>query len=121
MSEDVRAAARRLLIEVEIHVADYGCDDSQPGTFNHDIGVVARYALEATDRQAALAAELERVKEALTPMEAWMSHAISVMKDRRLVSLDQIEDGDAILELARAALDPAPAVAPGAEDAEGRN
>jgi hypothetical protein len=74
-------------------------------------------ALEAADRQATLAAELGRVKAALMPMEAWMSHAISVMKDRRLVSLDQIEDGDAILELARAALDTAPAVAPGVSDA----
>lgn len=48
--------------------------------------------------------EIKRLREALVPMEAWVSHALSVMKDRRLVSLDQIEDGDAILTMAREAL-----------------
>lgn len=49
-------------------------------------------------------AEVVQLRSALETMEAWMTHAISVMKDRRLVSTDQIEDGEAILGIARRAL-----------------
>lgn len=49
--------------------------------------------------------ELAETRAAIEAMEAWMTHAISVMQDRRLVSQDQIEDGLSILALARTALE----------------
>lgn len=51
-----------------------------------------------------LAIENRRLRAALDPMEAWASHALSIVKDRRIPSDDSVSDGEAIIELARQAL-----------------
>ena len=41
----IHAAAERLSGELRLHVVDYGCDDDQPETFNHDLKIVTDFLL----------------------------------------------------------------------------
>jgi hypothetical protein len=111
MSEDVRAAAERLIEDAERHWRDYDREEQ----FAVDILTVAQVALEAADRQAALAAELERLRAALTDV---MRRAVKA-RGYALRS-DAIPASNGlyyIADICRVALDTTPAVAPGASDA----
>jgi predicted DNA-binding protein len=110
MSEDVKAAAERLIALGEFYERLL-----THRRYSDDLLLVAPFALEAADRQAALAAELGRLKAAITEFTA-AQKAIEELNDyhseqyavraflRRQTAMDDL-----------AALDTATAVAPGAE------
>jgi hypothetical protein len=70
---DVRAAARRVIRDVPLYLGTRNQVLKQGIT--EDILTVARYALEAADRQAALAAEMERLRAALARAHNEGTHA----------------------------------------------
>jgi hypothetical protein len=120
MSEDVKAAAERILNEVKIHLLEYEDDD----LMTLDMQAVAAFVLEAADRQAALAAELGRVKAALLGLTwpsmpdgspCWCTHRQVFSHDE--IVYDWTSPHADECEQARAALGAATAVAPGASDA----
>jgi hypothetical protein len=117
MSEDVRAAAERLIEDAERHWRDYDREEQ----FAVDILTVAQVALEAADRQAALAAELGQVKEALLEFIHAYANTDRLDHDGTEVKLFTAWiRGCAALGIkaeGHAALDAATTVAPGAEDA----
>lgn len=88
---DVQAAAEQLL---NMHLEEdcVYCDDESCLAVT-----VAQAALDAQEREA-------RLREALEPLEAWATHILGIVKDRRIPSSDGISDGEAIIALARAAL-----------------
>jgi hypothetical protein len=97
MSEDIEAAARHLLNEAEMHLLEYEDDD----LMTLDMQAVARYALEAADRQAALAAELGRVKaiETLLRQRVWklrpaLAAAVRALRDVLPYFEDSHEGGE---------------------------
>lgn len=75
MSDDMKAAAERLLNEVTIHRADYTEGADLPDIVN-DIETVARAALDAEHEAARLREALELLRQALK-ISAYGYHALS--------------------------------------------
>jgi hypothetical protein len=121
MSDDVKAAAERLIEDASRHWRDYDREER----FADDILTVAEFTLEAADRQAALALEMGRVKEALLAFIHAYANTDRLDHDGTEVKLFTAwMRGCAALGIKAAghapegaALNTAPAVAPGASDA----
>jgi hypothetical protein len=64
MSE-IQAAAARLLHELEIHVQHYGCVDGEEGTYNNDLKIVARFALDNAAEREVRESEVANLRGAL--------------------------------------------------------
>lgn len=41
----IQAAAERLSSELRLHVTEYGCNDDDPETYNHDLRIVTDFLL----------------------------------------------------------------------------
>jgi hypothetical protein len=77
---------------------------------SHSGGVVPSiWADVASPTADARDQEIERLRAVLEPLEAWATHVMGIVQDRRIPSADSIADGNAILAMARAALAAAPA------------